>query len=604
MISIDEAVDIALAHAARLEPVRLRLDEALDCVIAEDVRAAQPHPPFRASIKDGYAVRAGDVLSAGTELDVVGDSRAGCREPPRIEAGQACYVTTGAPVPAGADAVVEVERTTLTGADGGRRVCIQRVPRAGQDIRPVGHDIPREAVVIEANSRLGPAELGILATVGASEISVYPKPRVAVLSTGDEIVDHSTPAAQVPAGSVRDAVRPMIIAAVSDGRYARAVTDLGIVPDDADALRGAISRALESEADLLLTSGGVSAGDRDLLGAHVLGEFGEVLFTRVKMKPGKPLTCTHVPRPGGRGAMLIFSLPGNPVSSFATFSLVVAPCLRQLAGVRPARVRTLGVELAAPVALDPERPEYHRAWLSESAATDSASARWLAHSTGAAQQSSNMLSCRHADVLLQLPQGPGTLAEGAAVRAVLVRDLRASSAPALQREPLELRVLCAPASRHPAASAAQPPHGHVDSCARAARGALERAGWLVRVQTHTEPVPEPLGEAALARAPWSDVLGSHRPALVLVLAWPCVHIADNTLGGLSAALGERALCVPALGAALRRAAMGDGELAAISAQDATVVDRRTVVLLLDASAQTVGASLAAAAPVLGAFLGG
>ena len=216
MVSVDEAVSVALSYAAPLAAVTVPLAKAHGRVLASDVVAAEPQPSFRASVKDGYAVRCAD--GAG-EFPVAATSRAAARDgpPAALQPGTVAYITTGAPVPEGADAVVQVENTVTLepGAPGEppRRVRIAvAASRPGEDVRAVGSDVAAGERVLSAGDRLGAAELGLLASCGVAEVAVHPAPRVAVLSTGDELVDAATPRAAMRHGAVRDANRPMLLA--------------------------------------------------------------------------------------------------------------------------------------------------------------------------------------------------------------------------------------------------------------------------------------------------------------------------------------------------------------------------------------------------------
>ncbi|KAG8469581.1 hypothetical protein KFE25_006036 [Diacronema lutheri] len=590
-ITMSDAIRIALEHAVALDPVEMLVDDSLNHVLAADVIAPDPHPPFRASIKDGYALRACDALRADARIEVVGDSRAGTRAVPIVGPGQACYVTTGGPVPDGADAVVEVERT----AEAGRRaIHVLRAPKVGQDIRPVGFDIPAGATVLAAGELIGAPEIGILATVGATSVRAHPKPRLAVVSTGDEVTDARALGAdggapRLAPNCIRDAVRPMLLAAARDERLVCHALDLGICMDAAPPLRAAIEAALDAGADALITSGAVSAGDRDLLGSHVLAEYGEVLYALVRMKPGKPLTLTVVHRAAKKRPMLIFSLPGNPVSAYATFQLVVAPALRKMGGSAEPRGRALPVQLGASIPLDAERPEYHRATLDANAGV------LMAHSTGG-QISSRLLSCRQADVLLELPQGPGVLAAGTHVSAIVVRDLRAhvaQRAPAEPRGRVRVRVLLLPAHGSDGEHARPGPDDVaarllLERCAAAATGGLRAAGLAADVSTG--------GADEGAHAHFAD--GAQ--VLVLALRDPAVRLGDSTVDEARVALGDRLTAVPALAASMRRIGASRTS-AAPSAHDAAIVDRRSMLLVLDAAAETVAACVRAAAIALAAL---
>jgi len=281
---------------------------------------------------------------------------------------------------------------------------------------------------------VGVAEVGILATVGATQLNVYGRPHVGVLSTGDEVVEPGT--SPLGPGQIRDANRSMLVAAAIKG--GAKVTDLGIARDTEGHLEGALERAIREGVDVLVTSGGVSMGDRDLI-KPLLERSGTVHFGRVKMKPGKPLTFATLQVPaqgGGTRPMMVFGLPGNPVSSFVCFHLVVLPALRKMAGWSLPLLRRVSVRLTCPLKLDPERPEYHRATLQWSRCpvpggvegADPEVWCWWALSTGN-QISSRLLSARSANALLELPQAAGTLAAGTLVSALLIDDLQLMPVP-------------------------------------------------------------------------------------------------------------------------------------------------------------------------------
>lgn len=419
LVSVEEAVRVALSHAVPLSPVVVPIASAIGLILAEDVVAAEPHPPFRASIKDGFAVCFAD--GAGV-FPVVSASRAAAADgpPPALKPGTVVYVTTGAPLPDGADAVVQVENTEDATVSGGPKQIRIVVPARslGEDVRQIGSDMPAGCVVLQAGVQLGASEVALLASVGAATVAVHPVPRGAVLSTGDELADAATPPGGLLFGQVRDSNRPMLLAALTETGCAAA--DWGRAADDDGGLRARLAAAVaDLSVTLLITSGGVSMGDRDLV-TPLLLSMGVIHYGRVLMKPGKPLTFATIPRASGR-PLLVFGLPGNPVSSLVTFHLVVVPVLRRFAGWPSPQLRRVCVTTAEPLRLDPERPEYHRATLS----WGGANGELLAHSTGT-QVSSRLLSARSVVVLMELPAAAGTLPAGTRVSALLIGNLAAA----------------------------------------------------------------------------------------------------------------------------------------------------------------------------------
>lgn len=416
MISVAEALEIVLAQAVPLPAQQVALADAQGLILAEPVYAKEPLPPFPASTKDGYAVIAAD---GPGDYPVIGEATAGRVAPFTVTPGAVAYITTGAPLPAGADAVVMVEETELLSSDNGqRRVRIKQAVRTGADLRPVGTDVVAGEEVLPAGSFLGPAEVGLLATVGAAQVMLYPRPKVAVLSTGDELVEVD----QAPGpGQIRDSNRATLWAAI---RAAGGIpVDLGIARDEQADISARIQAGIE-QADILLTTGGVSMGDLDLV-KPILERRGQVHFGRIRMKPGKPVTFATVERAstanGTPRQVMIFGLPGNPVSSLVTFYLLTVPAIRQLAGWPNPHLRQVQAVLAQPLPLDDYRPEYHRATLQWDASLHGGAGGYLATSTGS-QASSRLLSMRTANALLVLPQRKGELPTGSVVTALWIGE--------------------------------------------------------------------------------------------------------------------------------------------------------------------------------------
>lgn len=408
LISVEEALEIVLREAVALPATLVSLYNALGTIAARAIVAQDPLPPFPASVKDGYAVVAGD--GAG-ERSVVQSVTAGEVSAAPLQPGEVAYITTGAPLPAGADAVVQVEDTEGIGA---HRVRILRAVAVGHDVRQVGSDIAAGDVVVPAGIMLGPAEIGLAATVGAVRVHAHRGARVGILSTGNELVPPDQP---LRAGTIRESNGAMLAAAV---RLAGGeVIDLGIVRDEESLLRAAIASA-QADCDVLLSTGGVSMGELDLM-KRLAADMGTVHFGRIRMKPGKPCTFATLPKPNGDRDLLYFGLPGNPVSALTTFWLLALPAIRALAGWREPRLKRVQAVIEESLPLDSTRPEYHRARIHwQDGVSDGAGGYW-ASSTGN-QASSRLFSFSGANALLVIPQGEGRLQSGSVVDAFLLPE--------------------------------------------------------------------------------------------------------------------------------------------------------------------------------------
>lgn len=384
LIDIAEARKRVLAAARPLSPPeRVALAQTLGRVLAEDVTSTEPLPPFDSSAMDGFAVTAGP----SAELTLVDESRAGHPATRGLHAGQAIRISTGAQIPDGADAVVPVERAAeLNGA--------VRVPDTtlGEHVRRAGDDVQPGELLLRAGAQLGPAELGVLASLGRAEVLCGVRPRVAVLVTGDELVEPGRPLAP---GQIRDS-NAYSVAAQAE-RAGAIVVERAVVSDDRESTIEALRAAIEA-ADMVCVSGGVSVGPHD----HVkpaLADLGvEERFWGVRLKPGKPTWF------GERGPVLVFGLPGNPVSAMVTFHLFARPALRRLAGGDPEDTRATAV-LDTAVARNPERDEVVRCVLS---ARDDG---W--HVTPTKEQGSHVLtSMLGAGAFALVTAGTGSVAAG------------------------------------------------------------------------------------------------------------------------------------------------------------------------------------------------
>lgn len=344
LLSVAEAHERIARCAGPLSPQRLPLRELLGLRLAEDVASTVDSPPFDKSVVDGYAIDTRDAAESLRELELV---VAGCWPSQAVRAGTTIRVMTGAPLPAGADAVVKWEDCDVR-SDGTIRNPAADV-RAGACVMKRGASFHQGQVLLSAGKRLGPLEIALLAEVGRAEAAVHPRPRVAVLATGDELVDVG---GLLEPSQIRNSNGPMLLAAVAAAN-ATAV-DLGIGRDDSADLREKLSRGLE--CDVLVASGGVSAGVKDLV-PQVLADLGvEEVFHQVRIKPGKPLWFGR--RDDGERRTLVFGLPGNPVSTLVSFRLFVEAALRALAGEPFAPPGTERGVLTAPLAHRGERPTY------------------------------------------------------------------------------------------------------------------------------------------------------------------------------------------------------------------------------------------------------
>ena len=351
MIPVREALEIILKDIKTLGTEEVEVLSSPGRVLAEDVVAGRPNPPWDNSAMDGFALRAEDTRGAGprnpARLRVIYDLPAGRVPKGPVGKGEAVRIMTGAPVPEGADSVVMVEKTKAV-ADG-EALVLEEVPR-GANIRKIGEDFPSGAVVIRKGTRVRPAEVLMLATIGRAHVKVYKRPTAAILSTGDELVDiDETPAA----GKITNSNGFALSALVSEA--GATPVQLGIARDTKESLAEKLAEAVKS--DLIISSGGVSVGDYDLV-KDVLGEMGsEMRFWKVAIKPGKPLAFGVI---GGKPA---FGLPGNPVSSMVAFEQFTRPALLKMSGRSDIFRRTFPASVTAEIKKKPGSMNFLRARL-------------------------------------------------------------------------------------------------------------------------------------------------------------------------------------------------------------------------------------------------
>jgi molybdopterin molybdotransferase len=394
LIDADEAAAIVLERVPLLGVEHVALARAAGRVLAEDVLAGGPLPAFPSSAVDGYAIRAAD---AGRTLRVLGESAAGRPFSGEVTAGTAARILTGGVVPEGADTVVMVEDTRLDGS----QVKVPSDLVAGTNYHKIGADVTAGQTVLRAGSELGAAEIGIAAATGHAELPVHRRPRVALMSTGDELVEvGKTPGP----GQIADSNRWALLAALREA--GADVEVLGIAPDEAGALRGFVTGAL-ADADALVTSGGVSVGTHDLV-KPLLESLGTVHVGRVKLKPGKPFTFATLD-----AGKVAFGLPGFPVSSLVTFEVFVRPALRRMQGFANLHRPRLPVRLAYDARPTAERTEYQRVTLRREGA------ELVAETTGS-QSSSRLLSLAGAHALVRVPAGDQVLKAGTIVEAMIL----------------------------------------------------------------------------------------------------------------------------------------------------------------------------------------
>jgi molybdenum cofactor synthesis domain-containing protein len=401
VIPLEDARRYVLDHTPVLPPVAVPPARALGLVTAEAVTSAEDVPPFANTAVDGYAVQAADTTGAPVTLRVVGLLPAGAAPSTPVAAGEAVRIMTGAPVPPGADAIVMVEDTEPS--DGVVRV--QRSVGVGDAVRRAGSDVSAGQEVLPARTVLGPAHLGVLASIGRTDVMVWPAPRVGVLSTGDELVEGGAPLAP---GQIRESNRSMLLALVA--KAGAVPVDLGLVRDDEAAITAAV-RDAAARCDAVVTSGGVSMGDYDLIKV-VLDRIAEMQWMQIAIKPAKPFAFGTI-RSGTR-VVPVFGLPGNPVSSLVSFEVLARPALRKMMG-QPA-IDHPTVRAIADEGL-PRHPD-GKLHLVRTHGRFEADGRWHVRSTGE-QGSHQLASTAAADGLALVPDGDG-VAPGGDVDVLLI----------------------------------------------------------------------------------------------------------------------------------------------------------------------------------------
>jgi molybdopterin molybdotransferase len=408
LLSVSEARQQLISAFHPGEPVTVTLDAAFGRVLSKDIHSAVDWPPFASSSMDGFAVRWADVEQATPDtpvrLPVVADIPAGALSTIPLAQGTAVRIMTGAPIPAGADLVIPIEDTNHDRPHPGESipsdVIIFHSSPNGVNVRPVGQDLHIGQSILPAGHRLRPQDVGMLATLGLHQVPVYPCPRVAILSTGDELVPPDQP---LQPGQIHDSNSYVIAALVRQAGGEPVV--LGSARDRFDVIQAKLDQAVAAKVDLILTSAGVSVGTYDFV-REVVETHGKIGFWRVNMRPGKPVAFGEY-----RGVRLV-GLPGNPASAFVGFEVFVRPAIQRLAGNTEYNRTQVTVKLGEPVDSD-GRESYMRGIVSYQ--SDPPTARLTGH-----QGSGNLFSLVQANALLIIPSGVKSLPAGSEVEAWLL----------------------------------------------------------------------------------------------------------------------------------------------------------------------------------------
>jgi len=401
MISVEEALERILTQITPLTTTQVPLSDALGLVLAEDVVVQEDMPPFANSAMDGFALLSQDSQPRNGQpprLRITGEVAAGYVADHAIEPGTAMRIMTGAPVPPGADAVIQVELTRSEGPESEWVEILETVAQ-GNNIRPAGEDMRRGQTVLPRGTEIGPWEIGVLATLGWARVPVIRRPHVAILGTGDEVIDVDEP---LRPGKIRNSNSYLLEAAVR--RAGAEPQRLGVARDTIESLREKFTEAIQS--DLIITSGGVSVGDFDLV-KNIMTEQGEIHFWRINMRPGKPVAFGHI------GSVPLLGLPGNPVSAAVTFELFGRPVIRKMLGhtrlLRP-QVDAVVEDGVSDRAMRRHYVRAHVEWRN---------GRFIAHTTG--NQGSNiMTSLLNANALVIVPEGGAEVHPGETAKAIML----------------------------------------------------------------------------------------------------------------------------------------------------------------------------------------
>ena len=408
MLSVEDALGRVLAAFEPLPPERVPVLETLGQVLAEDIYADMDIPPLTNTAMDGYAVQAADTAGASPEqpvrLRIVYDLAAGYTTDVAVTPGTAIRIMTGAPIPPGADAVVRFEDTERDG----EWVHIFKGVPVGKNVRQAGEDVKKDALILPRGTEIRPQEVGMLAALGHKEARVHRRPRVAILATGDEVIEVDAP---WQPGKIRNANSYSNAAQVA--RYGGVPVLLGIAHDDVAELTAKIRDGLEQGADLFLTSGGVSVGDFDVV-KMVLAAEGEMGFWRVRMKPGKPLAFGHIgPSASSGRSVPLLGLPGNPVSAMVSFELFARPAILKMLGKTRLAKPTVEATLLDEITRKDNRRHYLRVLLEER------DGEYLTRLTGD-QGSGILLSMVQAQGLAVIPEDVDHLPAGARVQVMML----------------------------------------------------------------------------------------------------------------------------------------------------------------------------------------